>query len=132
MSWIVRGMKWIMLLSGLLTCTMLYAAVAPQAALVSTFGESIDGPLAEIVVRNWGALIALIGVMLIYGAYNPASRGLVLTVAGVSKVVFIALVLVYGQQYLGHQVSVAIVVDLVMVLIFASYLIAARRNPGTF
>ena len=126
MNWIVGGMKWIMLVSGILTCTMLYAAVAPQAALVSTFGESIDGPLVEIVVRNWGALIALIGVMLIYGAYNPASRGLVLAIAGVSKVIFIALVLVYGQQYLGHQVSVAVVVDTVMVLLFAGYLIAVR------
>lgn len=42
-----------------LTCTMLYAAIAPQAALRSTFGESLDGPVAEIVVRNWGALIAV-------------------------------------------------------------------------
>lgn len=28
MTWIVAGMKWIMLVSGNLTCTMLYAAVA--------------------------------------------------------------------------------------------------------
>lgn len=59
MNWIVTSMKWIMLVSGGLTCTMLYAAVAPQPALQSTFGESIDGPVADIVVRNWGVLIAL-------------------------------------------------------------------------
>ena len=70
-TWIVTKMKWIMLLSGVLTFTMVYAAVAPQAALRSTFGETLEGPLAEIVVRNWGALIALIGAMLIYGAFNP-------------------------------------------------------------
>jgi len=46
-------MKWIMLVSGILTSTMLYAAVAPQAALRSTFGETLQGPLAEIIVRNW-------------------------------------------------------------------------------
>jgi hypothetical protein len=54
MKWIVAGMKWVMLSAGMLTCTMVYAAVAPQAALRSTFGETLDSPLAEIIVRNWG------------------------------------------------------------------------------
>ena len=58
MSWFIRNFKWVMLLSGLLTLTMVQAAFAPQAALRSTFGDSLQGPLAEIVVRNWGALIA--------------------------------------------------------------------------
>ena len=52
MNWITVNMKWIMIVSGALTCTMFYAAIAPQAALRSTFGESLEGPLAEIVVRN--------------------------------------------------------------------------------
>ena len=88
-------------------------AIAPQAALRSTFGDSLEGPLAEIVVRNWGALIALVGAMLIYGAYHPSVRPLVLTVAGLSKLIFVGLVV--GSQYLGHQVGLAIGVDLVMV-----------------
>ena len=57
MSWIVTKIKWIMLVSGVLTCTMIYAFIAPQAALQANFGASIDGPLVQIVVRNWGALI---------------------------------------------------------------------------
>ena len=82
-----------MIVSGVLTATMLYAALAPQSALSSTFGETLDGPLAEIVVRNWGALIALVGAMLLYGAFDPPSRPLVLVVAGLSKATFIAPVL---------------------------------------
>jgi hypothetical protein len=81
MNWIVGKIKWIMLISGGLTGTMLYAAVAPQAALTSTFGETLEGPVAEIVVRSWGVLIALIGGMLIYGAYDPPGRRLILTAA---------------------------------------------------
>jgi hypothetical protein len=54
--------------------------------------------VAEIVVRNWGALIGLIGAMLRYGAYNPSSRSLVLTVAGLSKVDLIGLVLSEGAR----------------------------------
>jgi|SRR5262245_28631483 len=127
MTRVVAGMKWIMLVSGALTCTMFYAAVAPQAALQSTFGESIDGPVAEIVVRNWGALIALIGGMLIAGAFNPAVRFLVLTVASLSKVGFITLVLVYGRQFLGAQAGTALVVDAVEVAVFVAYMVVVRR-----
>jgi hypothetical protein len=131
MNWIVANMKWVMLVSGVLTATMIYAAIAPQAALRSTFGEALDGPLAEIVVRNWGALIALVGAMLIYGAFSPASRPLVLTVAGVSKLVFIGLVLTYGTQFLGQQVGVAMGIDLVMVVLFIVYLIRWSQFRNT-
>jgi hypothetical protein len=131
MNWIVANMKWVMLVSGVLTSTMIYAAIAPQAALRSTFGEALDGPLAEIVVRNWGALIALVGAMLIYGAFSPASRPLVLTVAGVSKLVFIGLVLTYGTQFLGQQVGVAMGIDLVMVVLFIVYLIRWSQFRNT-
>src|SRR4051812_53363 len=84
MNWIIANIQWIMIVSGLLTATMLYATIAPKAALLATFGETLEGPLADIVVRNWGALIALIGAMLIYGAFDPPGRPLILIVAGVS------------------------------------------------
>jgi hypothetical protein len=61
MRWVVANIHRIMILSGLLTMTMIYAALAPEAALRSTFGESVSGPVADIVVRNWGAMIALVG-----------------------------------------------------------------------
>jgi hypothetical protein len=41
--------------------------------------------------------------MLIYGAFNPAVRTFVLTVAGLSEVAFIALVLSHGSRYLGTK-----------------------------
>lgn len=65
MNIVAANIKWIMLVSGVLTCTMAYAAIAPQAALHATFGETLEGPLADIVVRNWGALITLVGAMLV-------------------------------------------------------------------
>ena len=129
MNWIVANIKWLMLMSGVLTCTMLYAAVAPQEALQSNFGERLEGPVAEIVVRNWGALIGLVGAMLIYGAFNPASRPMALAVAALSKLTFITLVLVYGQQFLDAQAGIAIAVDFVWVLLFAAYFVAGRNVP---
>ena len=123
------AIKWIMLVSGALTCTMVYAAVAPQAMLQSTFGETLEGPLADLVVRNWGALIFLVGLMLIYGAFNAGVRPLVLLVAATSKIVFIALVLSNGSRYLQTQAGLSIAIDSVMVLIFLSYLVT--RRPAT-
>jgi hypothetical protein len=124
---VVANIKWIMLAAGVLTCTMIYAAIAPQAALRGTFGETLEGPLAAIVVRNWAVLITLIGAMLIYGAYHAAVRPLVLAVAGLSKLVFIALVLAQGSRYLGQQAGIAIAIDAVWVVLFALYLAAARN-----
>lgn len=126
MRYITSRIKWIMIVAGALTCTMAYAVIAPQAALLSTFGESLQGPVAEIVVRNWGALITLIGAMLIYGAFNPANRRLVLIVAGISKVVFILLILAHGSQYLSRA-GVAVVVDSLMICLFAIYLVSTAK-----
>lgn len=126
MQWIIARIKWIMLVSGALTCTMLFAAIAPQAALRTTFGPVLEGPVAEIVVRNWGALIALIGALLIYGAFNPPSRRLILTVATISKLIFMLLVVTYGREYLG-KAGIALAVDLIAVALFAAYLAADRR-----
>lgn len=114
--WIVRNMRWIMMVSGVLTATMIQAAIAPDAALQSNFGETVSGPVAYLVVRNWGALIALIGGMLMYGAFNPVHRPLVLIVAGVSKAIFIGLVLFEGTRYLSSQAGMAIAIDSVMVI----------------
>ena len=110
-----------MLLSGALTCTMLYAAIAPQAALNSQFGSALQGPVAEGVVRSWAVLITLVGGMLLYGAYHPAQRPLVLVVAGSSKLAFVSLVLAQGSALLQHQAGVAVAVDSLFVLLYAGY-----------
>jgi hypothetical protein len=132
MKWVVARIKWIMLISGILTTTMLYAAVAPHAALQSNFGHGLEaaGPLAELIVRNWGVLIGIIGASLIYGAFDPPGRSFILTIAGASKIAFIALLLTVGRDYLGQPVRVALVIDSIMVVLFAVYLVGSRKTAG--
>ena len=118
-------MKGIMILSGALTFTMIFAAISPQAALDSMFGENIPGPLAEVIVRNWGALVALIGGMLVYGAFNIAVRQLVLVVAILSKLTFIILVIING---FAQQLALAITFDSIIILIFLTYLYSNKNE----
>ena len=130
-SWIVRNIHRIMIVSGVLTLTMVYAVIAPDAALESSFGARLDGPVADVVVRNWGALIGLMGVMLIYAARRPPLRGMALAIAGASKLVFIALVASHGARFFDHQAGIAAVVDAVWVIVYAMYLLATRGTRAT-
>jgi len=123
-SRIVAG---VMIVSGLLTLTMLYAAVAPEAAMQQMFGESVSGATEAIVVRNWGVLIGLMGALLIFGALNPASRRLTLVVAGASKLAFIGLILAQGDRYMSG-VGAAVAIDGLMIVLFAVFLLTWRRG----
>ena len=52
MDFIIKNIKWVMLVSGVLTFTMFYGLFAPQAALESMFGVSFNGTLETIIVRS--------------------------------------------------------------------------------
>jgi hypothetical protein len=126
-AWISAQITTIMLVSGILTCSGFYALVAPHAAVAGTYGAALDGPIADVIVRNWGALIGMVGLMLVYGAYRPAARPLVLVAAIGSKVIFISLVLAHGSRFLSQPVRLSIAVDLVMVAVFLVYLAGSSR-----
>ncbi|MBY0562638.1 MAG: hypothetical protein K2P58_00530 [Hyphomonadaceae bacterium] len=115
----------IMIVSGLLTLTMLYAAISPSAAIQQMFQETPTGAMAAVVVPNWGALIGLMGALLIFGAFNPSSRRLALAVASASKLAFVGLVLAQGERYLSG-VGIAVAIDSVMVVLFAVFLFLSK------
>lgn len=83
---ITKNIKWIMLVVGAISCSMILVVLMPQQGLMNHFGESLDGPLAEIVVRSWGMLITITGGLLIYGAFHPVHRKLVIVAACCSKI----------------------------------------------
>jgi len=116
-----------MLVSGVLTSTMFYGLFAPQAGLESMFGVSFNGTLENIIIRSWSALVGLMGVILMYGFFSEKYRIFSLALAAFSKVVFVSLVLLYGQVFLG-QVAPAIVMDCVVILLACIYLFTAYKN----
>jgi hypothetical protein len=84
---------------------MLVALVAPDAASRSSFGQAVEGPVAHMVVRDWGALVVvgLFGALLICDALRDQIRTVAMLVAGTSRVVFIARVLSLGWPFLQWQ-----------------------------
>ena len=130
MNFIIKNIKWVMLVSGVLTCTMFYGLFAPQAALESMFGASFNGTLENIVIRSWSALVGLIGAILIYGFFSQKYRVFSISVATFSKVVFVSLVLLYGQEFLG-KAAPAIAMDCVVIFLSGVYLFAVRIQRPT-
>jgi len=125
---IVKNIKWILLVVGIVTCSMMLLVVSPVDGLVNTFGASypgVDHPLAQIVTRSWGMLVTLTGVMLIYAAFNVQVRNFAMVVASISKVFFIGLVLIYAGQYMDRAI-IAVVFDSLAVTIFAFYLLSKK------
>jgi hypothetical protein len=131
MRFFLSNFKWVMLISGLLTCTMFLGLISPQASLKSNFGVNVEGSAVEIIVRNWAALIGLMGIMLIYGAFTPAVRRFSLIIAGASKIIFIILVLSLGKQYLSFGAGTAVIIDSIMVVLFIAYLLLSRSSKIT-
>ena len=130
MDFIIKNIKWVMLVSGVLTFTMFYGLFAPQAALESMFGVSFNGTLEALVVRSWSALVGLMGAILIYGALNDKYRVFSISVAAVSKVIFVSLVMLYGQEFLGN-VGPAIAMDCITIALAVLFLVALRVKRST-
>lgn len=131
MNVLVASMKGILIVAGLLTMSMIQFAVAPVPSLQGLFGPTtvhFGGPIVDVVARGWGALIALVGGMLVYAAFHVPSRPLVLMVAGLSKTFFVVTMLIYAKEHLAGQALFAAVFDSILVVLFATYLLATRRK----
>ncbi len=116
-----QNIKWIMLVAGVITFSMIFALFTPNQLLNSMFDGELEGDLAMLIVRNWAVLIALTGGMLIYGAFRPEQRPMALLVSGLSKVTFIGLLISHG---FAQQLLPTLIMDCVFVMIFAFYLLS--------
>jgi hypothetical protein len=131
MALLVDNMHWVLLCCGLLTCTMIQAVFAPRYTMRAYFGEVVDSPAARMLMRNWGALVAFGGALLIYAAYTPVIRPPVLLYVGAGKLVFILLILSQPRQFFRGQAVTAVILDGLMVALFAAYLLATLEAPNS-
>lgn len=127
MAILVDNMQWVLLVCGMLTFSLVQAVFAPRAVMRSYFGEAVESPAADMLVRNWGALVAAGGLLLIYAAFNPAVRPPALIFVGAGKLAFVLLILSQAKRFLKGQALTAVIVDTIMVLLFAAYLLATNQ-----
>jgi hypothetical protein len=125
MSWIVANIDWVLVVCGALTATMLLPMVAPRFAFNHMFGEVADGPLGELLMRNWGQMIFATGLLLIYAANHEEARFPILAFASFTKLTFASLALSNGGRYARKLAMPVALGDLGMVGVFVWYLIAA-------
>lgn len=125
MNLIFKNIKWVMLISGALTATTLYGLFAPQAVIESMFGISFGGPLESLIIRSWSSLVGIVGLVLIYGAFSEGHRVLCISIAALSKAVFVSLVLIYGQAFLPTAAP-AIILDCLVIVFALLFLVSVR------
>ena len=122
MRWIVQNIDWVLIVSGLLTCSMISMALTPRFAMRSTFGEVAEGPVANLIARSWGAMIFASGLMLIYAAWHAEARLPILLYSIVGKLGFILLVLA-EPRLRRPRALIAAGGDLVIVALLSWYLL---------
>jgi len=128
MNWIVQHYQSVLVVSGLLTLTMLQFVFAPTRSQRSTYGEALEGPLADVVVRGWGLLISLTGGMLVWAAFHPETRPLAVGVAVISKVFYMGSLVAKGGRFLKGFAGVTVLVDAVMVALLVTGLMAGHAG----
>ena len=120
MAWLASNFHIVLMISGLLTLTMLQFVIAPGRSMRSTYGEALEGPLADVIVRGWGLLIGLTGGMLIWAAYHPETRDLAVGAAVISKVFYMGSLLAKGGRFIKGFAGITVLIDLVMVLLLVA------------
>jgi len=128
MNWIVEHYQSVLVVSGLLTLTMLQFVFAPTRSQRSTYGEALEGPLADVVVRGWGLLIGLTGGMLVWAAFHPETRPLAVGVAVISKVFYMGSLVAKGGRFLKGFSGVTVLIDAVMVALLVAGLMAGHAG----
>jgi hypothetical protein len=78
----------ILLLTGLATTGALVLFLVPVTMMKMLFGQAPSDSLSLLIVRHWGLLICLVGILLMYAAYHAELRVPTLIVTVVEKVAF--------------------------------------------
>lgn len=125
MTWLIDHIHIVLIVGGLLTISMLQFAIAPTRSSISSYGEALEGPLVDLMVRGWGFLIALVGAMMLWAAFHPETRTLAVGVAIASKLFYIGALVAHRKRFLKGFAAVTAGVDLVMVALLGAWLATA-------
>ena len=112
----------ILLVIGIATASLIVQALAPKYALASFFGKNIEDDYALFLARAGGLPVAMIGLLLIWAAFDEAIRTPVIVAALIGKALFLAFI-ASNWRITGKGYALTIAVDGVAVLLLALYLL---------
>jgi len=97
--------------------------------LTALYGISINEPNLEIVMRHRAVLFGLVGVFLLYAAFQPSVQLLAFIAAFVSVISFLWLAWSVGNynEQVGRVFAADIIALACLVVGFGAYVLAARQ-----
>src|SRR6478735_114827 len=78
----------ILVVTGATTAMALVQFIAPASVCRIIYGAAPTEVVGIALVRHWGLLVFLVGVLLIYAAFHPEMREPITVVAAVEKIGF--------------------------------------------
>ena len=113
-------MKWILLVSGILTTFAIFIFLYPGRFYQSVFKLERVPVVYIFVARHWGLLLSMTGLLLVYAAFNEKVWDLAIVFASVEKMVFIGMVM-FGPLNRSRVFTRLAIGDGLIVLLFALY-----------
>jgi hypothetical protein len=111
----------ILVASGVITAGAgLAALLSPRLFLWFGFGVESPHNSTVFLVRHWGVLIALVGVLVVYSAGDAAIRTPVLIAAAVEKIALGSLIF-YGSVKPTIIVKAAAIGDCLLAILYVTY-----------
>src|SRR6478736_1570531 len=112
----------ILIFTGATTAMALAQFIAPASVSRIIYGAAPTEVVGITLVRHWGLLVFLVGVLLIYAAFHPAVRELVTVVAAVEKIGFG--LGIFGTSLRRFPIALGIAVgDTLIPLVYVLYLV---------
>ena len=115
-------MNAVLIVTGLLTAGAGIGVFAPRLLLGMMFGVETRDAATMLLARHWSFLIALIGVLLVYAAYNAEVRVPIMIAGALEK--FALAAMVFSGPLRKRRVTAMVVgADVVMALLYVYFLV---------
>jgi hypothetical protein len=112
----------ILIVTGATTAMALAQFIAPASVSRIIYGAAPTEVVGIALVRHWGLLVFLVGVLLFYAAFHPAVREPVMVVAAVEKIAFS--LGIFGTSLRQNPIAAGIAVgDTLIPLVYVLYLV---------
>ena len=110
----------ILVVTGLATALTIVQCVAPRRMLRFAFGFETPQPFTLLMASHWGLLIFLIGVLLVYAAFQPSVRVPSMVIGTVEKLFFAGLIFFGDMPKTGRTMAFA-VIDASIAVLYLMY-----------